>query len=99
MRTVQGWAIFKTNLLLILPDEAASQSLIQALRTGIVFFNGNEERHLLLVSFTYQVLNQRGPNALVLIVRQELDASQGHAGLRPHHAESSNRMAVRFDDT
>ena len=86
MRIVRGWTIFKMNLLLILPDEAASQSLIQALRTGIVLLNGNEEGHLLQVSFTHQLLNQCAPNALVLVGGQELDASQRNARLRPNHA-------------
>ena len=86
MRIVRGWTIFKMNLLLILPDDAASQSLIQALRTGIVFLDGNKEGHPLQVSFTHQLLNQCAPNTLVLIGRQELYASQGNARLRPHHA-------------
>ena len=74
------------DLLLILPDDAASQSLIQAMRTGIVFLNGNEEGHLLQVSFTHQLLNQCAPDALVLIGGQELDAGQRNARLRPHDA-------------
>src|SRR5215216_1507856 len=66
-RFVQGQTIFKMILLLILSNDPAPQSLIQAPRTGVVFLNGNEERYLLLASLVLQLFNQGAPNVLVLI--------------------------------
>jgi hypothetical protein len=83
---VRGWTIFKMILQLILSDDMAPQSLIQELRTGVVFLNRNEEGHLLQVSLTLQLFNQGASNTFVLMFGQELYASQRNARLRPHHA-------------
>jgi hypothetical protein len=45
------------KLLLILSNDAAPQSLIQALRSGVVFLNGNAEGYLLQFSLALQLLD------------------------------------------
>ena len=64
-----AWAIFKMILLLILSNDATPQSLVQALRAGVVFLNRKAERHVLQVSLALQLLDQCASDALVLICR------------------------------
>jgi hypothetical protein len=51
------WTIFQVIFLFILPDDVASQALIQAPGTGVVFLNGDQEGHLLQIRLTLQLLD------------------------------------------